>query len=85
MILNILSLHLVLDEMNSQFIIPRLQISILTQLVYFNNRGKKFGTDGQLIDYGYCAKKNDTIGVLLEYKAGFGTLSFYRNGVRKKL
>mmetsp|Transcript_27339 Transcript_27339/g.24107 ORF Transcript_27339/g.24107 Transcript_27339/m.24107 type:complete len:123 (-) Transcript_27339:278-646(-) len=44
--------------------------------------GKKFGSDGVLVDYGYSAKKNDTIGVLLEYKAGFGTLSFYKNGTK---
>ena len=44
--------------------------------------GKKFGPDGIFQDYGYQAKKGDVIGVLLEYKSGLATLSFYRNAVR---
>lgn len=43
---------------------------------------KKFGPDGILYDYGYQAKKGDIIGVLLEYKSGLATLSFYRNGTK---
>ncbi|CAD8175890.1 unnamed protein product [Paramecium octaurelia] len=43
---------------------------------------KKFGADGQIQDYGYSAVQNDTIGVLLEFRSGLGTLSFYRNGVK---
>ena len=48
-------------------------------LFYFKLSGKKFGPDG-LDDYGFCSKVNDVIGVLLEFKQGLGTLSFYRNG-----
>jgi len=44
--------------------------------------GKKFGPDGIYTDYGYQAKKGDTIGVLLEYKSGLASLSFYRNATR---
>jgi len=44
--------------------------------------GKKFGPDGILQDYGYQAKKGDIIGVLLEYKSGLATLSFYRNAAK---
>jgi len=44
--------------------------------------GKKFGPDGVFADYGYQAKKGDTIGVLLEYKSGLASLSFYRNATR---
>ncbi|CAK69624.1 unnamed protein product (macronuclear) [Paramecium tetraurelia] len=43
---------------------------------------RKFGADGQISDYGYSAVQNDTIGVLLEFRSGIGTLSFYRNGVK---
>ena len=32
-------------------------------------------------NYGSHAKINDTIGVLLEFKEGVGSLSFYRNEV----
>ncbi len=47
--------------------------------------GKKFGPDGIFQDYGYQGKKGDVIGVLLEYKSGLATLSFYRNAVIKIL
>jgi tripartite motif-containing protein 9/67 len=43
---------------------------------------KKFGPDGALYDYGFPAKKGDVIGILLEYKSGMATLSFYRNGTK---
>eukprot|EP00331_Platyophrya_macrostoma_P005446 CAMPEP_0176408176 /NCGR_PEP_ID=MMETSP0127-20121128/1806_1 /TAXON_ID=938130 /ORGANISM="Platyophrya macrostoma, Strain WH" /LENGTH=343 /DNA_ID=CAMNT_0017787433 /DNA_START=28 /DNA_END=1059 /DNA_ORIENTATION=+ len=43
---------------------------------------KKVGSDGVLLDYGYQAKTGDIIGVLLEYKSGMATLSFYRNGAK---
>jgi hypothetical protein len=33
-----------------------------------------------VVEYGGFSKINDTIGVLLEYKQGFGSLSYYRNG-----
>ena len=46
-----------------------------------SNSSKKVGADGVLYDYGYQAKQNDIIGVLLEFKSGMGSLSFYRNGV----
>ena len=32
-------------------------------------------------DYGGFSKINDTLGILLEYKDGIGSLSFYRNQV----
>jgi len=44
--------------------------------------GKKFGPDGIFQDYGYQGKKGDVIGVLLEYKSGLATLSFYRNATK---
>ncbi|KAM3135484.1 negative regulation of SNARE complex assembly [Paramecium bursaria] len=44
--------------------------------------GRKFGADGQVQNYGYNSKQNDIIGVLLEFRNGLGTLSFYRNGVK---
>lgn len=34
------------------------------------------------MNYGYSAKANDIIGVLLEFRSGLGSLSFYRNGVK---
>jgi len=43
---------------------------------------KKFGPDGALYDYGFPAKKADIIGILLEFKSGMATLSFYRNGTK---
>jgi len=49
------------------------------------NSGKKFGPDGVFADYGYQAKKGDTIGVLLEYKSGLASLSFYRNAVMEMI
>jgi tripartite motif-containing protein 9/67 len=33
------------------------------------------------MEYGGFSKINDTVGILLEFKLGIGTLSFYRNGV----
>lgn len=35
-----------------------------------------------MYDYGYVAKHGDVIGVLLEFKSGVGTLSFYKNGTK---
>ena len=43
---------------------------------------RKVGPDGQLLKYGYSVKTNDTIGVLLEFHGGVGTLSFYCNGAK---
>lgn len=43
---------------------------------------KRSGPDGAIIDYGYAAKLGDTIGVLLEFRSGVGSLSFYRNGTK---
>lgn len=42
--------------------------------------GRKFGPDGNIVEYGYSARVGDTIGVLLEFKGGMGQLSFYKNG-----
>ena len=42
---------------------------------------RKFGPDG-VEEYGLQAKVNDNIGVLLEFKQGLGTLSFFKNGIR---
>lgn len=52
---------------------------------FFNSfffSAKKVGPDGAPADYGYSAKVGDIIGVLLEFRASEGTLSFYRNGAR---
>jgi len=49
----------------------------------FRNRKFSPGHPAALIEnYGTHAKINDTIGVLLEFKEGVGSLSFYRNEVR---
>jgi hypothetical protein len=48
------------------------------------NSGRKFcpaSPGPQVQEYGGFSKINDTIGILLEYKDGYATLSFYRNGV----
>jgi hypothetical protein len=37
---------------------------------------------GTILDYGSVCKVNDTIGVLLEFKGGIASLSFYRNGTK---
>lgn len=42
--------------------------------------GKKFGPDNLMEDYGFFSKTNDIIGVLLEFKSGLGSLSFFKNG-----
>lgn len=33
-------------------------------------------------EYGFASKLGDVIGVLLEFRTGVGTLSFYRNGTK---
>ena len=38
----------------------------------------------QVQEYGGFSKINDTIGILLEYKEGLGSISFYRNGVSQR-
>lgn len=51
-------------------------------LMYF--RGRKFcpASPGPMVqEYGGFSKINDTIGILLEFKEGVGSVSFYRNGV----
>jgi len=48
--------------------------------ILFLFSGKKFGPDGIMDDYGFFSKINDAIGILLEFKQGLGTLSFYKNG-----
>ena len=52
------------------------------KLNVINASAKSFGSDGVLYDYGYVAKHGDVIGVLLEFKSGVGTLSFYKNGTK---
>jgi hypothetical protein len=45
-------------------------------------RGRKFcpaSPNPQVQEYGGFSKINDTLGILLEYKEGIGSLSFYRN------
>eukprot|EP01017_Pseudomicrothorax_dubius_P026543 TRINITY_DN2971_c0_g2_i13.p1 TRINITY_DN2971_c0_g2~~TRINITY_DN2971_c0_g2_i13.p1 ORF type:complete len:353 (-),score=65.49 TRINITY_DN2971_c0_g2_i13:1-1059(-) len=44
--------------------------------------GKKISPDGELLDYGFSCKTQDIVGVLLEFKQGIGTLSFYKNGAK---
>eukprot|EP01017_Pseudomicrothorax_dubius_P049567 TRINITY_DN9234_c0_g1_i1.p1 TRINITY_DN9234_c0_g1~~TRINITY_DN9234_c0_g1_i1.p1 ORF type:complete len:333 (+),score=89.79 TRINITY_DN9234_c0_g1_i1:26-1024(+) len=43
---------------------------------------RKFGPDGELVEYGFSCKAGDILGVLLEFKQGVGTLSFYKNGAK---
>jgi SPRY domain len=43
---------------------------------------RKCGPEGVLTKYGQSAKIGDVIGVLLEFRGGVGTLSFYRNGAK---
>ena len=48
------------------------------------NRGRKFcpaQPGPQVQEYGGFSKINDTIGILLDFKDGIGSITFYRNGV----
>jgi tripartite motif-containing protein 9/67 len=43
-------------------------------------RGRKFGPDGQFLDYSENTGTDDVIGVQIEFTNGHGALSFTRNG-----
>lgn len=42
-------------------------------------RAEKLGPDLNFIPYGHKCKKGDIVGVLMEFKSGIGSLSFYKN------
>lgn len=48
---------------------------------YHTTSGEKFTPEEKQVDYADVINPGDAIGVLLEFKKGFGTLKFYLNGM----
>lgn len=59
--------------------------TLSTVIKPYLHRGRKFcpSSPGPMVqEYGGFSKINDVVGVLLDFKDGVGSLSFYNNGVR---
>jgi len=61
-------------------------VSLALGASFFRNRKTCPAQPGmQVQEYGGFSKINDTIGILLEFKDGLGSIAFYNNGVPKAL